>query len=268
MRSPDPELRYALAVLLVAALLSSGVLVLVPRLRPVSPRPTSTTNFANLTYASEDVSVPFDGMTWAGVTSETFAGVNFRLWADTSPNPPYELQGTGTEPNGIDLSYVVFANNSGFGGGPSNASVQTWICPDGAFGVRWLGFVNDTVDARLYVANPAVRYDTKVVMLTIPSSLGGSSPPVTTLFDGVLFTTGIANWFSPGGPSINASATLTTGAKADLSMWDGPLVACSVSGGAPSSVLGNATCLESAGLGHSVALVWDGYETATLLVRA
>jgi hypothetical protein len=266
MKAIATELRDALAVLLVAALLCLGALVTTPHLRVVSSPSSSTTSFANLTYASEVVSVPFGGMTWVGVTSDSFAGVNFRLWADASPSLPYQLQGTGTEPNGIDLAYVVFSNNTFTGGGPTNESVQTWISPDGAFGVRWLGFVEQSIVVRLYVASPPVHYDLKVIALNPPTT-SGSSAPITTLFDGVFFQATIVGWYSPAGPSINASASLPSGATVDLSMWDGPLVACSVFGSIPSNVLGNSSCLESAGLSHQVALVWDGFESATLLVR-
>ncbi|MCI4362785.1 MAG: hypothetical protein L3K13_00535 [Thermoplasmata archaeon] len=267
MKALDTEGRSAVAAILLVGLLTVGAFAAVPRLRSSlsTPRPTATVG--NLTYTSEDVTVPFNGTSWIGVTTNTFAGVSFQLWADTHPNFPYELQGTGTQPNGIDLSFVVFANNTEFGGGPSNGSVQTWISPDGSFGLRWLGFVDHFVEVRLFVAAPPVRYDTKPVMLNSPS-FSGTSAPVSTLFDGVLFRAAIANWGSPAGPSLNASATLPSGATVDLALWAGPLVACGTQGDVPPSVLKNATCLESADSAHRVALVWDGYETATLLVRA
>ncbi len=222
------------------------------------------------TYVSETVEVPEKGSGWGPVTNVSFQGVQFRLWPEfTSPGSAYLLQGTGQEPSGVGLAFVVFPNNSSFGGNPppTNASVRTWFSPDGVFGVSWLSENGSAIEVDLSVAAPPLVYSSENVTLPSTSS-SGNDPPAVVHFNGVCFTLQVLDWGAPGGPTLNATAVPAQGGVVSLGLSAGPpRVACSVLGSIRSDILGNATCLESGSPDHSVALLGDGYLSVTLMVR-
>jgi hypothetical protein len=90
------------------------------------------------------VLLPTNGSGFNGFSSFTFATVLFRLWVENESAWDSYIQGTGAEPQGPMLTFVVFTNNSSVGGyphPPSNAILRTWFSPDGVFGLMWLGVV-------------------------------------------------------------------------------------------------------------------------------
>lgn len=276
--------RWQIAVLLVFLVAVSlvGTLYSSPRSGELQSRTTSLPTCAELRpssgteppgggarYVSENIQVPAAGSGWGPLTQVTFQGVQFRLWPEfASPEQVY-LQGTGTEPNGIDLAFVVFSHNSTVGGNPppTDASVRTWFSPDGVFGVIWLSSNPSAVEVELRVSDPLVEYAYENVTLSpITRSSDGVSESMD--FDGVCFTLQVVDGISPGGPTLDASALEPNGTLVELGMSDGLLVACAIVGNTPGEALGNATCLESGTSDHSVALLWDGSFTVTLMVRS
>jgi hypothetical protein len=220
----------------------------------------------NVTYVAEEVGIPAGGPDWGPLTNLTFQGVQFRFWPEfwSSGNVAY-LQGTGTEPNGVDLAFVVFPNNSSFGN-PSlpNASVRTWLSPDGVFGVTWLSIHAQVLNVRLAVSQPLLTYASENVTLPPSSSMGNLA--VTIDFRCVSFTLQLGE-VTTAGTWIIASALEPDGTIVQLGIWAGPLVACGLMGPTPWGTLGNASCLESGAPDHSVALLWEGDTNVTLMIR-
>lgn len=254
---------------IVAAISFGGVAILSTLPGPGIPSGPSSPLVKGVNYTSEVVQIPSNGNGWGPVSNITFNGINFRLWPEVLSPLAVFLQGTGTEPNGIDLAFFVSENNSSTGGNPppTNESVRTWFAPDGSFGVTWLSGTRDSMDVRLSVAQPMLAYAEDSV--TLNPIVNFSETPSTVSYGGVTFHLQVFGWGTPAGPSLNASATEPNGTVNWLSLWNGPLVACAMWNGTPAWAFGNGnvTCLESGAPNHSVALIWDGYLGVTLMVR-
>jgi len=270
MRDGEVAVPHAILVAVIVAAASLGSVAFLSALPspagPVHyPAPLSTP----ISYTSESVQIPANGSGWGPLSNITFGGVQFRLWPEfESPWETY-VQGTGTEPSGIDLAFVVLENNSSIGGSspPTNESVRNWFSPDGVFGVTWLSASEHSIAVKLWVARPLPVYAEE--SLTLNSLTGFNETPNNATFRGVSFHLQLAGWGAPAGPILNASATAPNGTVEWLSMWDGPLIACALAGNTPPWVFGseNVTCLERGAPDHSVALLWDGYLGVTLMVR-
>lgn len=259
-----------IVVTVIAIVVTLGVVALVsslPRSGPSSG--PSSPLVGGINYSSEVVQIPANGSGWGPVSTISFDGVHFRLWPEILSPMAVFLQGTGTEPNGIDLAFFVSENNSSTGGNPppTNESVRTWFAPDGSFGVTWLSGTRGSMDVRLSVAQPMVAYAEENV--TLHPIVGLNETPSTVSFGGVTFRLQVLGWLSPAGPFLNASATEPNGTVNWFHLWNGPLVACTMWNGTPAWVFGNGnvTCLEGAAPDHTVALVWNGDLGVTLMVR-
>ena len=273
MDDPRPawQIASAVAVLVVA---STGVVLYSSTLTAPGCATTSGTpcplHRENVSYASEQVILPSHGAGFGPITSVTFDRVQFRLWPELQAASSAFVQGTGQEPSGVNLAFVVFPLGPPYGTGPTpaNESAHPWFSPDGVFGVDWVPFSGSAITVALFVSDPLVTYDSFGVDLSPDLLLPGwTAQQVVESPDGVDFYFGIAGWGSPAGPFLNATAVELHGETVFLGIWDRPLFACGLLGDTPSGVLENATCLESAAPDHAVALVWDGYLHVTLLVR-
>ncbi|HZY92855.1 MAG TPA: hypothetical protein VFG07_08845 [Thermoplasmata archaeon] len=228
----------------------------------------ATLTRSNLTYATEDILVPTSGAGGSPVTQVSYQGVFFRMWPEHLSEGPPDLQGTGTEPNGVGLAFILLSSNLSTGGNPppTNATVRTWFSPDGVFGAAWLALIGDSIEVQVAVTEPLLQFRAESVTLP-PIGTGGMDSRTSFAFEGAAFSIQIVDWYSPAGPALNATVLEISGALVGLALWAGPLVACSVSGDTPPGILNNASCLESAAPDHGVALVWDGFLQVTLLVR-
>ncbi|MGA8276424.1 MAG: hypothetical protein WB789_03700 [Thermoplasmata archaeon] len=270
MTEPDPPVWHIAAVLVVLGLASAGGLVFAPSPSTPSCGTNLLTSYCNLvrgnvTYASEDVEIPANASGWGPVTHLTFHGVQFRLWPELPSPDGVFLQGTGIEPDGVDLAFVVLPNNSSTAGNPppTNGEVQTWFSPDGDFGVTWLGELGQWVSLRLSVADPGITYALESVTLAAVNA----PQPENFTFQGVSFGLQVEGYFSPAGPSLVASVAEPNGTHVHLAEWAGPLLACGTVGDTPTGILDHSTCLYTGLPEQGVALLWDGYLTVTLMVR-
>jgi hypothetical protein len=280
--APSEVPRWQVAALFVVVVATSaGVLgysATHPPVPPCATDPGATVcppANGNITYSSEEVTIPANGSGFGPVSDLAFQGIQFRLWPEfLSPSTVY-LQGTGTEPGGVDLAFIVFASNASVGGNPppTNAEVQSWYSADGVFGVTWLGGTSSAVNVQLSVASPQPLYADENV--TLPSqvasfnlSAGTENTTTETVgFHGVQFSLQLQNDFFVEG--LIASAQLANGTIVPLPLATGgpSPAACGITGDAPYDILGNATCLQAADPARGVGLVWGGGSTATLMVR-
>lgn len=227
----------------------------------------------NLTYSYVTVPVPSNGSQSGPVTWANISGFQFRIWPELSSPWEVYLQGTGREPSGIILAFVVFSNNSSIGGNPppTNESVRSWYSPDGTFGVVLMSYTFDSFNVRLLVANPMISYDGMNATLSPepPHADENSIMNWTNVsWDGYAFDMGIVGSYSPAGPSLRTTVVATNGSSLSLNIWDGPLTACSIVGSTPLDILQGASCLETSGWNHSIALLWNGWLNVTLMVRS
>ncbi len=148
----------------------------------------------------------------------------------------------------------------------------SWFSPDGVFGVAWFSGTNDTIDAQLSVADPAIFYAIQNVTPVWPGN--GGSAPATVDLAGVVFSW--HTWSAPLSAGIDAIATLRNGTQVSLQLGQGQAVLLSCSGGpdAARALLANASCLEDANPALGVGMAWTVDVTAhtdvnliTLMVR-
>ncbi|MCI4331143.1 MAG: hypothetical protein L3K19_04775, partial [Thermoplasmata archaeon] len=221
-----------------------------------------------LAYRSEVVQVPASPPNGALVQNTSFLGCYFRAWIELHTPFGAYIQGTATEPSGLELAFEVWENNSSFGGNPkpTNDTVQTWFSPDGEVGVEWLSEVRGSSLVRLSVAQPLPTYLTSSFALTLEQASAGT--PEYTYFDGMHFTVQSEGWDSRDGMGMSVVVTEPNGTVVQLGAGVGPVFnACSLLGDIPSSILQNATCTENFAADLSVGMVYDGYLGVTLMVR-
>src|SRR5208282_983852 len=143
---------------------------------------------------------------------------------------------------------------------------REWVSPDGVFGVALLSSTGHSITVQLSVANPLPALFTENA--TLNPILNGTQAPKTVAYLGVTFSLQGLGWGGPGGPTLNATATMPNGTTYPLSMWDGSLYACGATNGVPSWVPDHATCLAHGSPDHDVAILWDGNLNVTLMVRS
>ena len=223
-----------------------------------------------ITYASEITEIQSNGPPWGPVTNTSFEGVQFLLCPEFPSPSGFYLQGTGTELSGARFAFVVVSNNSTiFGNGSPlfpSVGVREWVSPDGVFGVALLSSTGHSITVQLSVANPLPALFTENA--TLNPILNGTQAPKTVAYLGVTFSLQGLGWGGPGGPTLNATATMPNGTTYPLSMWDGSLYACGATNGVPSWVPDHATCLAHGSPDHDVAILWDGNLNVTLMVRS
>jgi hypothetical protein len=196
----------------------------------------------NITFASEDVVVPFNSSGPIVATNVSFQGVTFHLWPYQLPPPIEFLEGIAMEPVGVNLTFVV----------PPHGS---WFSPDGLFGVGWISGTNGTIGAEVSVANPLPGYAAQNVTTTWESA--GSSPSEIVDVQGVLFSW--HTWTDFPRVSVNATATLANGTRVVMALFQGAdeYIACTgPSVGAIHTLLANSSCLEDGDPALGVAMAW------------
>jgi hypothetical protein len=264
--APPEVPRWQVAALLVAIVATSAGVFAYSAVHPAAPYcvtdPGATVcppADGNITYASEDVVIPFNASGPLNVTNVSFDGVMFHLWPFDLPPPINFLAGVATGPVGVNLTFVVSPHGS-------------WFSGDGVFGVAWFSGTNDTIDAELSVADPEIVYALENVTPVWPGNEG--SAPATVDLAGVVFTW--HTWAATISGGIDAIATLRNGTQVSLQLGQGQAVLFSCSGGpdAIRDLLVNSSCLEAANAALGVGMAWTVDVTAhtdvnllTLMVR-
>jgi hypothetical protein len=260
--------RWQVAALLVVVVAASAGVLGYSATHPLTATPYCATDpgaaecpptNGNITYASEDVVIPFDASGPINVTNVSFLGVEFHVWPYDLPPPIFFLQGVTTGPIGVNETFVVSPHGS-------------WYSPDGVFGVAWFSGTNDTIDARLSVADPAIVYAVDNLTPLWPDN--GGSAPATVELGGVVFTW--HTWSAPLSGGIEATATFRNGMQVSLELTQGQplLIACTGGPSAIHAVLVNSSCLEDGNPALGVAMAWTidvsthtAYNLLTLMVR-
>lgn len=244
-----------------AIVLSGAIAATAP---PASSLPGSRGNglaLDNVSYAYEDVNLATNGTGWNGLSSYAFGGVRFVLWVENGSAGEGYVQGTGTELHGPTLVFALVPPT-----GPG--AERPWLAPDGVFGVGWLGYAAGTVSLRLYVSYPLLVYESETVAPPMPGSYASNGTPLNVRFDGVDFRLVLYQTFQIEG--LNVTATFADGSSYDLLLGVGGAVevACGLSSNTPQYLVNGASCLEAASADHRVAMVWDGGQNVTLMVRS
>jgi hypothetical protein len=92
-----------------------------------------------------------------------------------------------------------------------------------------------------------------------PGPTPSNGSPVAICFYGVAFNLQLQEWFSSGGARLNASAQEPDGSFFWVTIGGGLLYGCGFVAGT--------TCLESGTPDHTAAVLWDGGQDVTLMVR-